>query len=187
MRRDLDTPAGGLSLPVTLALVVLGGLAAFSIAAVGSPGQAFACQHVHAATRSLSKSDARDAMRCMINGARKHHELRLYRPNGGLAEAAQKHTRRMRKENCFSHWCPGEPDPTGRARESGYIHGSTFYVAENIAVSEIRRSNPRSIFRGWMNSPGHRANILSSQSKHIGVGVSATHGKAWWTTDFGSH
>ena len=158
---------------------------AFGVSAAGSPVKAFACDQVRAPTRSLSQSEAGDAMRCLINGARKHHGMKPLNANGDLGDAAQEHTKVMRKHHCFSHQCPGEADPYDRIRSSGYLHGSGNYsFAENIAL-DTRRSTPRQVFKRWMHSSGHRANILSGTSRDIGIGVSARH-KVWWTTDFGS-
>jgi len=65
-------------------------------------------------------------------------------------------------------------DPTPRAQDCGY----TSQAAENIAYGS---TSPDVIFGMWMNSSGHKANILMASYKVIGIGQ---HGSAW-TTDFG--
>jgi uncharacterized protein YkwD len=55
-------------------------------------------------------------------------------------------------------------------------------LAENIAMGQ---TSPTQVMTGWMNSPGHRANILNTGYSHIGVGLCdgcGTH----WTQNFGS-
>lgn len=187
MSKSSHTVSAQVSLTTAVAALVLATGACFTFAAAGSPERAFACEHVHASTKSLSKSDARSSMRCLINGTRLHNGLGKLRSNGDLAAVAQKHTRVMKRKGCFAHQCGGEDDPYGRIRGSGYLSGGNRYsFAENIAYSELRNSSPRSIFRAWMNSSGHRANILGSSSEHIGIGVSSTRHETLWTTDFGS-
>jgi uncharacterized protein YkwD len=46
---------------------------------------------------------------------------------------------------------------------------------------------PAEVMDAWMNSPGHRANILNCQFKEIGVGVVPdSNGRLYWTQDFGA-
>jgi uncharacterized protein YkwD len=47
------------------------------------------------------------------------------------------------------------------------------------------QQTPQSVVDAWMNSPGHRANILNCSSKAIGVGVEFGPAGPWWTQDFG--
>jgi hypothetical protein len=58
-------------------------------------------------------------------------------------------------------------------------------VGENIAYGY---STPSAVMNGWMNSSGHRANILNSSFRVIGVSAAATsNGTLYWTQDFGSY
>ena len=74
----------------------------------------------------------------------------------------------------FSHTDSLGRAPTARAQDCGYASGA----AENIAYGS---TSPDVIFGMWMNSPGHKVNILMASYKVIGIGQ---HGSAW-TTDFG--
>jgi uncharacterized protein YkwD len=57
-------------------------------------------------------------------------------------------------------------------------------VAENIAMGY---PDPAAVMTGWMNSPGHRTNILNCQYRQLGVGVAASaKGARYWTQDFGT-
>lgn len=64
---------------------------------------------------------------------------------------------------------------------SGYEGGA---FGQNIGYSSILSADQ--MMNAWMNSPGHRGNILSSNFQHLGVGcVRDSHGIVWWTQDFG--
>lgn len=81
-----------------------------------------------------------------------------------LAAAALQHCKRMVTEGPISHRYGGEPDLTSRAGQAG-AHFSL--IEENIAVG----ANPANIHNAWMNSPGHRANLLSPDIDRVGIAV----------------
>ena len=81
-----------------------------------------------------------------------------------LASAARQHAERMAQQNTLSHQLPGEPDLRTRTAGAGARYS---VIAENVAVGP----NPAVIHNGWMHSPGHRANILSSQVSVVGIAV----------------
>lgn len=83
---------------------------------------------------------------------------------GNLHRAAQTHAKAMKDQNFFEHDNPFTGDgPSDRAVQAGYQSGA----GENIAMGY---QSPREVVRGWMNSPGHRENILGSYSD-IGIGI----------------
>ena len=81
-----------------------------------------------------------------------------------LDNAAQMHAEAMKDQGFFEHENPftGE-DPSSRGEQAGYGP----YVGENIAMGY---QTPREVVEGWMDSPGHRENILSDYL-HLGVGI----------------
>jgi hypothetical protein len=81
-----------------------------------------------------------------------------------LASAARQHAERMAQRNMLSHQLPGEPDLRMRAAGTGARYS---VIAENVAVGP----DPAVIHSEWMHSPGHRANILSSQLSVVGIAV----------------
>ena len=83
-----------------------------------------------------------------------------------LATAARQHCQRMATEGQISHRYGGEPDLTARAGQAG-AHFSL--VEENIAVG----AHPATIHQAWMNSPGHRANLLNPEINRVGIAVVA--------------
>ena len=126
--------------------------------------------------------DIRAAVKCLINEERTANNLRL---SGALNEAAQRHSRYMYRHGCFSHQCAGEADSTSRIRAAGYMSGARSYrVGEVIALNRDTAS-PREVVRQWKNSSSHRSQILSSGYKHMGVGVVARKGKAFYTVTLG--
>jgi uncharacterized protein YkwD len=99
-----------------------------------------------------------------------------------LAMAARLHSADMACNNFFSHTGSDGASLSTRVARQGYI--GYYYLAENIAAGY---STPESVMNGWMNSSGHRANILNANYTEIGVGYvywsNSTYG-AYWTADF---
>lgn len=93
-----------------------------------------------------------------------------------LAAAAQGHSDDMSARNYFSHTTPEGVTFDQRIRNAGYSKPG----AENIAKGQ---NTAAEVMEAWMNSAGHRANILNCSLKKIGVGV-ATNGW-YWTQNFG--
>jgi hypothetical protein len=88
-----------------------------------------------------------------------------------------KHCMRMAAEGPISHRYNGEADLTARAADAG-AHFSL--IEENIAVG----SYPGSIHQGWLESPGHRANLLNPDIDRIGVAVVAAKGVLYAVADY---
>ncbi|MEU6251223.1 sigma-70 family RNA polymerase sigma factor [Streptomyces sp. NPDC047043] len=97
-----------------------------------------------------------------------------------LEKAAQAHSDDMAARNFFDHVNPDGADPGQRITAAGY-KWSTY--GENIAQGQ---QTPEAVMDSWMNSPGHRANILNCAFKDIGVGIHKGSGGPWWTQDFGA-
>jgi uncharacterized protein YkwD len=93
--------------------------------------------------------------------------------NPDLADLAAYHSRHMRDLGFFAH---AAPDGTGPAERVGRaLRGAFGTVAENIAKITASPDQPdlaRTFVEDWMNSPGHRANILDSGHTDLGVGCS---------------
>ncbi|MFI8490980.1 CAP domain-containing protein [Streptomyces rubrogriseus] len=93
-----------------------------------------------------------------------------------LTAAAQAHSADMVTRDFYSHTDPDGGKPWDRAAAAGADRRT---VGENIACGQ---RSPAEVVEGWMNSPGHRANILKAGFTHIGVGL-AGGGRAgtYWT------
>jgi uncharacterized protein YkwD len=95
---------------------------------------------------------------------------------GTLSNGAQAHTQYQANINRMTHSNLG-----ALARDFGY-HGWTA-LGENVAYGY---GSVRDVLHGWLNSPGHRANILRSDFQHVGLGRAASaSGTQYWTQDFG--
>jgi uncharacterized protein YkwD len=92
-----------------------------------------------------------------------------------LAEALSKD---MAARDFFDHTDPDGATPWDRAAKAGILG----LGGENIARGQ---TDAAAVVAAWMNSPGHRANILNCDFKTLGVGVHFGSGGPWWTQDFG--
>ena len=93
-----------------------------------------------------------------------------------LTVAAQGHSVDMASRGYFSHTSPEGETPWDRAEAAGYQNPS----AENIAMGYRTAAD---VVSGWMNSEGHRTNILNCSSRAVGIGLD-TRGY-YWTQLFG--
>jgi uncharacterized protein YkwD len=114
----------------------------------------------------------------LTNDQRAAHGCPALRDDSRLRTAAIGHSVDMRARGYFAHNTPDGVTPWTRIEAQGYSDPS----AENIAMGQ---QTPQSVVDAWMNSPGHRANILNCSSKAIGVGVQFGPDGPWWTQDFG--
>jgi len=136
----------------------------------------------------------------LTNEERKKQNERQLLWDEELAEVARDHSLDMANNDFFSHDNLGGEDPTDRARRHNYdVHKELANgwfsdgIAENIGkmptgnvvgrghVSNDPDSIAEAQMYGWMNSPGHRANILNDKYDRIGVGV-AYDGKYYVST-----
>ncbi len=171
-------------------------LAVFAGALLAAP-PALAEQACPAANATPANAAKREIIRgtlCQLNRERAHNGLRALKLNKRLARAARRHAHDMARRNYFSHDTLGGGSFVDRIRRAGYLEGArTWTVGENLAWGSQGFSRPRMIMRMWMNSPGHRANILSPSFREIGIGVAydapvAGGGQpvGTYATDFGS-
>lgn len=86
-----------------------------------------------------------------------------YVPNDLLTQAAQMKANDMAEKGYFAHNSPDGKAPWYWIEEAGYIHK---YAGENLAIDF---TDSKDVINAWMSSPTHRANILNSQLKEIGV------------------
>jgi uncharacterized protein YkwD len=93
-----------------------------------------------------------------------------------LAAVARAHSEDMRDRGFFSHVNPDGLDPFQRAERAGITAR-----AENIARGQ---QDAAAVMDAWMNSAGHRANILNCDLTRLGVGIAEGSGGPWWTQLF---
>ncbi|MET3429242.1 uncharacterized protein YkwD [Actinoplanes tereljensis] len=115
----------------------------------------------------------------LINAERASHGCKPLTVDGHLLTAARAHSAYMAQTGSFSHTGRGSSTFDYRIKTAGYSKPS----AENIAYGYRSAAE---VVKGWMNSPGHRANILNCKSARVGVGaVYAANGTPYYTQDFG--
>ncbi|MEV6655336.1 CAP domain-containing protein [Streptomyces sp. NPDC051219] len=98
--------------------------------------------------------------------------------NAKLSKAALDHSKDMSAHTNMSHTGSDGSNPGDRITRAGY---SWRTYGENVAYGY---TTPENVMTGWMDSPGHKANILNCEFKEIGIGL-AQPGN-YWTQDFGT-
>ncbi|HEY1178313.1 MAG TPA: CAP domain-containing protein [Phytomonospora sp.] len=128
---------------------------------------------------SVMESLAAEAVR-LTNVEREKAGCGAVKVNGELTDAAVGHSEDMARNDYFDHNSQDGRTPWDRAREAGYDNA----IGENIAAGY---TSAAAVIEGWMNSEGHRANLLNCDARAIGLGV-ASHGggQLYWTQMFGS-
>ncbi|MFJ7957943.1 CAP domain-containing protein [Streptomyces sp. NPDC096319] len=100
------------------------------------------------------------------------------RVNSQLTALAGAFSADMAARGFFDHTDPDGDTPWARAEQAGV----TGMGGENIARGQV---DAAAVMASWMNSDGHRANILNCDFTTLGVGVTFGDGGPWWTQDFG--
>jgi uncharacterized protein YkwD len=177
-------------LRLRIAVAVAGALA---VTAAASPAHA-ACAGADVMPSAANAAKVRKATLCLLNGQRRAHGLKKLRSNRRLRHAAAGYARFMVKRDFFAHEGPDGSTPLSRIRSTRYLDGArSWAIGENLAWGTGSYATPRSTVRAWMNSPGHRANILNGSFREIGIGIAngapvslgAAAAGATYATDFG--
>lgn len=124
-----------------------------------------------------SDGSAEGQVLALVNAERAAAGCGAVSADGGLASVARTHSEDMRDRGYFDHVNLEGLDPFDRADRAGVSAR-----AENIAWGQ---QDAAEVMDSWMNSPGHRANILNCSLTRLGVGVAHGSGGPWWTQLFG--
>ena len=104
--------------------------------------------------------------------------------NADLAQAARRYAGQMARQNFFAHQGPSGATPWDRIRAAGY--GDFRLAGENLAGGT---RTPQETVQGWLNSPGHCANLMEPGFRELGVGYAqnpdSTY-RLYWVQEFGS-
>lgn len=115
----------------------------------------------------------------LVNVERAKYGLPALSYNWQLARVARIKSEDMRNNHYFSHTSPTYGSPFDMIRNFGI---SFTAAGENIAMGQRTAAE---VMNGWMNSPGHRSNILNSRFTQIGVGYAKdSYGRGYWTQQF---
>jgi uncharacterized protein YkwD len=167
-------------------------LALAALLAPAGAAQAQGCANTHLRPTRENLDAVRDAVLCLHNRERARHGLKALAENPNLRSAAARHSVHMVDAHFFDHTTPSGRTMLDRVRRSGYLrraHG--FSIGENIAwASSGPLATAAEITSQWMSSAGHRANILQSKFREIGIGIQigvpgGSRSGATYTEDFG--
>lgn len=103
-----------------------------------------------------------------INTIRQENELKPLKNNAQLAAIAREYSQKMAEEDFFSHTSPDGTTPAQRVRDGGVFY---IVVGENLFRSTNIGDPVPSAVQGWMDSPGHRQNILHAVFSETGIGI----------------
>jgi uncharacterized protein YkwD len=126
------------------------------------------------------------AMFCGINVVRRSYRLRPLRANATLNRSSSLKADAIRRCG-FTH-TPCGMTFTRTFQSAGYLPARAF--GENLAWGEGGLGSPVNVLGMWLNSPGHRANLLSSRWRDVGIAtlqgrMFGRDGVALWVTEFG--
>lgn len=115
----------------------------------------------------------------LVNQERAKKGLPALKYNWEVARVARYKSADMANKNYFSHTSPTYGSPFNMMENFGIRFSA---AGENIAMGQ---RTPEEVMNSWMNSPGHRANILSTSFTQIGVGYAKDKsGRIYWTQMF---
>jgi uncharacterized protein YkwD len=173
-------------------------LLATAVVALAAPAgahasaQTAACPGADVVPSAGNLAQVGQATLCLLNDERAAAGLRPLAIAPSLTRPSAAYSARMVAENFFAHESPDGTTLTSRLTGAGYISpDGDWTVGENIAWGQGNLATARNIMVAWMNSPGHRHNILTGEFTQVGVGiVPGTPGDTSWgatyTTDFGN-
>ena len=168
---------------VILVAALLATVVALSVSAL-EPEKAEAASTVRTCGGGTIKLNAKEERTLRLhNRERTSRGFRALCVHPKLTKAARAHSTSMIKKDYFGHGSVGR-----RLKHYGYnwrVYG------ENIAGGTGSAASPRHIFKLWMNSSGHRANILDRRFREIGIGTATGNykghkGYTMYTVDFGT-
>jgi uncharacterized protein YkwD len=137
--------------------------------------QAMACRQPDGAARMT------DATLAAINTERAQRGMAALTPDPRLTEAALTHACDSAARNRMGHQGSDGSDLGDRVKREGYRYRA---IAENVAAGY---RTPTSVVEGWMNSSGHRRNILTRNARDVGLGIAtARDGTLHWVLNLGT-
>jgi uncharacterized protein YkwD len=114
----------------------------------------------------------RAALLCLHNQIRGQAGLGALKDNAKLRKAATGHSNAMVAQGFFDHTSPNGNTFVDRILAAGYVkRNDAWSLGENLAWGTGELSTPQAIMNAWMNSSGHKANILKKSYKEVGIAV----------------
>lgn len=178
--------------PRTTTLIIATALAA-GLSTASPAAAASGCADASAAPGTVSPAAIKAATLCLLNEERATAGLRPLTEHRKLEQAASRFSQEMVTKRFFDHVSPSGSTLTSRVKKVRYTKGArSWSIGENIAWGTGGKATPAAIVQAWMESPGHKRNILDGKFREIGIGVvsgapvaTASSVGATYTTDFG--
>lgn len=114
----------------------------------------------------------------LLNVSRLRAKLPAVSWDGQVAAVARAHSNEMAQQNFFNHTSPSTGSPFDRLKQAGIRYS---FAGENIAYGQLDGIEAH---MSWMNSAGHRQNLLHPSFKQLGVGVVLKDGRPYYTQNF---
>lgn len=118
-----------------------------------------------------------------VNNQRAIQGLKALQINPKLGQAAQKHSQDMAKHDNLSHQSSDGSSLKERVERENYNYR---IIAENVAAGQ---KTPQEVVKEWMQSPGHRKNMLNPDVTHLGSGYVLNQNSSfrhYWTLVLGA-
>jgi uncharacterized protein YkwD len=134
----------------------------------------------------------RAAILCLHNKVRAQNGLPTLKANARLRRAAEGHSADMVARSFFNHTTPAGATMVDRILGSRYVRPDRGWIlGENLEWGTGTLATPRGAIQAWMDSPGHRANVLKRGYRDVGVGITlgtptGAGPGATYTVDFGA-
>lgn len=123
---------------------------------------------VIAPAQSSSTAEMEAQVQEQINQIRQQQGLEPLRYNEKLAQVARDYSQKMAEQNFFEHTSPQGDTVADRVSSAGIFY---FVVGENLFMGTNLPDPTSMAVQGWMESPGHRENILREEYRETGIGV----------------
>jgi uncharacterized YkwD family protein/spore coat assembly protein SafA len=143
---------------------------------VKNPGMIYPGQKLNIPTVDTSVTNAEGEVVRLVNVERQKAGLKPLTQNWELSRVARIKSQDMMKNKYFDHNSPTYGTPFNMMKNFGITYKS---AGENIAKGQ---TTPAAVMKAWMNSSGHKANILSKNFTQIGVGYEPNGN--YWTQQF---
>jgi uncharacterized protein YkwD len=178
--RTLDSATGESATPsATGSLAPSPSVTVPSVSATPSPTATRAASSPKPSPKATGPTAIEDQVTSLVNIERKKVGCGALRTDERLRTAARAHSADMVRYDYFGHDGHDGKDPGYRMTAAGYSWSAW---AENIAYGYASAAE---VVKGWMNSDGHRKNILNCNYRDVGVGLAYKGSTPYWTQDFG--
>ena len=130
------------------------------------------CQNTDVVPTAGTLELVRAAILCLHNQVRAEKGLPLLKENAKLRKAAAGHSATMVNEGFFDHTAPDGTTFVDRILSSGYAkRNDGWTLGENLAWGTGDLSSATGVMNAWMNSAGHKANIVKKAYREVGIGI----------------